>query len=107
MNRSACLFITEETHRLLNADQVWRTGQAPYCCSYLLGRHYHLTRINRWSECVGHILQTFTHNEISLLLANGTLHRRMYTAGKVTISRHLFTLGFPLCDHTVCKLRFF
>ena len=39
-----------------------------------------------------------------LLLANGTLHCGMYLAGKVAISGHLVTPGFPQCDHTVGKL---
>ena len=39
-----------------------------------------------------------------LLLADGTLRCGMYPAGKVAISRHLATPGFPQCDHTVGKL---
>ena len=39
-----------------------------------------------------------------LLLADGNLHCGMYPAGKVAISRHLATPGFPQCDHTVSKL---
>ena len=39
-----------------------------------------------------------------LLLADGTLRCGMYPAGKVAISRHLVTPGFPRCDHTVSKL---
>ena len=39
-----------------------------------------------------------------LLLADGTLHCRMYRAGKVAISQHLATPGFHQCDHTVNKL---
>ena len=39
-----------------------------------------------------------------LLLADGNLHCGMYPAGKVAISRHLVTPGFPWCDHTVGKL---
>ena len=40
----------------------------------------------------------------SLLLADGTLHCGMYPAGKVAISQHLVTPGFPRGDHTVAKL---
>ena len=39
-----------------------------------------------------------------LLLADGTLHCGMYPAGKVAISQHLATPGFPQVDHTVGKL---
>ena len=39
-----------------------------------------------------------------LLLADGNLHCGLYPAGKVAISRHLVTPGFPRCDHTVGKL---
>ena len=39
-----------------------------------------------------------------LLLAHGTLLCRMYPAGKVAISQHLATPGFPQVDHTVGKL---
>ena len=39
-----------------------------------------------------------------LLLADGTLRCGMYPAGNVAIARHLDTLGFPQCDHTVGKL---
>ena len=39
-----------------------------------------------------------------LLLADGALRCRMYPAGKVSISRHLATPGFPQCDYTVSKL---
>ena len=39
-----------------------------------------------------------------LLLADGTLLCRMYPAGKVAISQHLATPGFPQCNHTVGKL---
>ena len=39
-----------------------------------------------------------------LLLADGNLHCGMYPAGKVAISQHLVTPGFPRCDHTVGKL---
>ena len=38
------------------------------------------------------------------MLANGTLHCGMYPAGKIAISQHLATPGFPQCDHTVVKL---
>ena len=66
------------------------------------GRSYHLTRVNRWSDCIGSrieivcqittlstILQHCTHTikpSDPLLLANGTLRCRMYPAGKVAIS---------------------
>ena len=36
-----------------------------------------------------------------LLLADVILHRRMYPAGKVDMSRHLAIPGFPQSDHTV------
>jgi hypothetical protein len=39
-----------------------------------------------------------------LLLADGTLSCGMYPAGKVTMSQHLATPGFPQSDHTVGKL---
>jgi hypothetical protein len=39
-----------------------------------------------------------------LLLADGTLHFGMYPAGKITISRHLATPGFPQSEYTVSKL---
>ena len=39
-----------------------------------------------------------------LLLTDGNLHCGMYPAGKVAISQHLATPGFPQCDHTVGKL---
>ena len=39
-----------------------------------------------------------------LLLADGTLHCGINPAGKVAISQHLATSGFPQCDHTVGKL---
>ena len=39
-----------------------------------------------------------------LLLTDGTLRCGMYPAGKVAISRHLATPGFPQSDHTVGKL---
>ena len=39
-----------------------------------------------------------------LLLADVDLRCRMYPAGKVDISQHLATPGFPQCDHTVGKL---
>jgi hypothetical protein len=39
-----------------------------------------------------------------LLLADGTLRCGIYPAGKVAISQHLATPGFPQCDHTVGKL---
>ena len=38
-----------------------------------------------------------------LLLADGTLSCRMYSAGKVDISQHLAIPGFPQSDHTVGK----
>ena len=37
------------------------------------------------------------------LVADGNLHCGMYPAGKVAISRHLVTPGFPRCDHTIGK----
>ena len=39
-----------------------------------------------------------------LLLADGTLRCRMYSAGKVAISQHLVNPKFPWCDQTVGKL---
>ena len=39
-----------------------------------------------------------------LLLADGTLRCGMYPAGKVAISQHLATPGFPQFDHNVGKL---
>ena len=39
-----------------------------------------------------------------LLLADGNLRCGMYPAGKVVISQHLITPGFPRFDHTVGKL---
>ena len=39
-----------------------------------------------------------------LLLADGTLRCGMYPAGKVAISQHLATPGFPQSDYTVGKL---
>jgi hypothetical protein len=36
-----------------------------------------------------------------LLLADIALRCRMYPAGKVDISQHLATPGFPLSDHTI------
>ena len=39
-----------------------------------------------------------------LLLVDGPLHCGMYPAGKVAISQHLATPGFPQCAHTVGKL---
>ena len=53
------------------------------------------------------ILQHFTHTmkpSDPLLLDDGTLRCGMYPAGKVAISRHLATPGFPQSDHTVGKL---
>ena len=38
-----------------------------------------------------------------LLLADGTWRCGMYPAGKVAISQHLATPGFPQSDHTVGK----
>ena len=83
-------------------------------------RHYHLTRSNRWSDCIGYrieivcqigtlstTLQHCIHTMKSsdpLLLADVTLRFGMYPAGKVAISRHLATPGFPQVDHTVGKL---
>ena len=43
-------------------------------------------------------------NSDPLLLADGSLCRGMYPAGKVAISQHLATPGFPQVDHTVGKL---
>ena len=70
-----------------------------------LGRRYHLTCVNRWSDCIGYrieivclidtlstILQHCTHTmkpSDPLLLADDTLRYGMYPAGKVAISRHL------------------
>ena len=39
-----------------------------------------------------------------LLPADGALYCGMYPAGKVAISQHLATPGFPQVDHTVGKL---
>ena len=39
-----------------------------------------------------------------LLLADGNLGCGLYRAGKVAISQHLATSGFPQVDHTVGKL---
>ena len=39
-----------------------------------------------------------------LLLADGTLRYGMYPGGKVAISWHLATPGFPQFDHYVGKL---
>ena len=39
-----------------------------------------------------------------LLRTYDTLCCGMYPTGKVAISRHLATPGFPQCDHTVGKL---
>ena len=39
-----------------------------------------------------------------LLLVDGTLRYRVYLAGKVAISQHLATPGFPQCDHTAGNL---
>ena len=39
-----------------------------------------------------------------LLLADVALRCGMYPAGKVDISQHLATPGFPQSDHTVGKL---
>jgi hypothetical protein len=38
------------------------------------------------------------------LLADGTLHCRMYPAGKIAIYQHLATPEFPQSDHTVSNL---
>ena len=57
---------------------------------------------------LSNILQHFTYNEIqsptAALLADGALYCGMYPAGKVPISLHLVTPGFPRCDYTVSKL---
>ena len=74
----------------------------------VLGRRYHLTRVNRWSDCIGYrieivcqigtlstILQHLTHTmkpSDPLLLADGTLRLGMYPTGKVAISQHLATV---------------
>ena len=52
------------------------------------------------------ILQHFNmiKSSFSLLLVDGTLHWGMYPTGKVAISWHLVTPGFPRCDHIVGKL---
>ena len=39
-----------------------------------------------------------------LLLADGTLRCRMYSAGNVAISQQLVTPGFTRCDQIVSKL---
>jgi hypothetical protein len=39
-----------------------------------------------------------------LLLAAGTLRCGMYPVGKVAISQHLVTPGFPQCNNIVSKL---
>ena len=55
---------------------------------------------------INHPTTLHTHNETSdpLLLANDTLHCRMYPTCKFAISQHLATPGFPQCDHTVGEL---
>ena len=63
--------------------------------------------INGYHDILSTSLQHFTHTmkpSDPLLLADGTLHCGMYPAGKVAISRHLVTPGFPRCDHTDGKL---
>ena len=57
-------------------------------------------------DFITHLVGRHCHFEIldPLLLADGNLHCGMYPPGKVAISRHLVTPGFPRCDHTVGKL---
>ena len=52
------------------------------------------------------IIQYCTHTMIpnELLLADGTLHCRMFLEGKVAIIRHLVTPRFPCQDYAADKL---
>ena len=56
---------------------------------------------------INHPTPHFTHTmkpSDPLLLADGTLRCGMYPEGKVAISQHLATPGFPQSNHTVGKL---
>ena len=116
-----CLFVCNrgdaiQYHGGLQSREL---GQVPMLLVFLtsiLGRNYHLTPVNRWSDCIGYrieivcligtlstILQYCTHimkPSDPLLLADVTLCCGMYPAGKVDISWHLATQS----DHNVGEL---
>ena len=49
-----CLFIIEEI--LYSITAVSELGQAPML-QVFLGRRYRLSRVNRWSDCIGYRIE--------------------------------------------------
>ena len=125
--QNSCLFVRNrrDTIQYHGGLQSRELGQAPTLQVFLTPRQASSSHprqqnlLNRWSDYIGYrieiecligVLSTILHTSHTmkssdpLLLVNGTFRCGMYPAGKVAISRHLVTPGFPRCDHTVDKL---
>ena len=117
METFVCLFVcnrgdTIQYHGGLRSREL---GQAPMLLVFqLLGRRYHLTRVNRWSDYIGYristILQHFTHTmKLSdpLLLADGTMHSKNLSEIKPTLtysSKHFIVkYDFQLLLNLTCS----